>query len=117
MKRIFLSLLLPLFALAPAAAQTSSQGATAIPGRAIWGKLVISGNIVTCYYGTGTTSPTTCIELGSPQTIGFINDPLLVGICITSHNVAAISSGTIDNFSITPAPAYRLTDADIGAPG
>jgi hypothetical protein len=35
---------------------------------------------------------------------------------ITSNNTAAVSSGTIDNFSITPTPNYRLQDIDIGAP-
>jgi hypothetical protein len=50
------------------------------------------------------------------QTLGFLNNPVLVGIYITSHNTNTLSAGTIDNFSITPTPAYRLQDQDTGAP-
>ncbi len=82
----------------------------------VWGKLVISGNVVTCYYAKGTATPTAWTQIGTPQTIGFINNPILIGIYITSHDKTAIASGTIDNFSITPAPTYRLADVDIGAP-
>jgi len=111
-----------LLSVAPLQAQTNSQEAgpfscpaptSAVP---VWGKLVVSGNTVTCYYATGKTTPTTWTQMGQPQTINFINNPLLVGIYITAHNAAAISTGTIDNFSITPTPTYRLADCDVGAP-
>jgi len=41
-----------------------------------------------------------------------------VGVYITAHNAAAISTGTIDNVSIaSPSNSiYKLADSDIGAP-
>jgi hypothetical protein len=126
MKRILaILLLLTLFTLAPASAATSSQDPGAIPCLPptalvpVWGKLVVSGNVVTCYYATGLTTPTAWKQIGKPQTIGFINNPVLVGMYICARDdtgPATLSTGTIDNFSITPAPTYRLTDCDIGAP-
>ena len=122
MKTFLLSILFTLGAVAPACALTSSLMANTIASPAptaaapIWGKLVITGNVVTCYYAKGTATPTTWTQLGTPQTVGFINNPLLVGVYITSHDTTAIATGTIDNFSITPAPTYRLADVDIGAP-
>jgi hypothetical protein len=86
------------------------------PEHPTWGKLVVSGNTVSCYYALGTAAPKIWRPLGTPQTINFINDPLLVGICVASYNNAAVTAGTIDNFSISPAPSYRLADFDIGAP-
>jgi hypothetical protein len=121
MKILFITSLLILAALAPTQAQTSSQGSGSIAAPAptaaapVWGKLVVNGNVVTCYYATGTAMPTTWIPLGAPQTIGFINDPILVGIFITAHG-SGLSTGTIDNFSITPTPTYRLADGDVGSP-
>ncbi len=82
----------------------------------VWAKLVVSGNQVTCFYAKGTASPTTWTQVGPAETINFVNNPLLVGMYITSHNTPTVSTGTIDNFSITPAPTYRLADCDIGAP-
>jgi len=122
MKLFSLTFLLALAAWAPVHAQSISQdpGPLACPAPTaaapVWGKLVITGNVVTCYYATGKATPTTWTQIGQPETIGFINNPLLVGIYITSHDTTSISSGTIDNFSITPAPTYRLADCDIGAP-
>ena len=123
MMRLFLvTSVLILAALAPVQAQTSSQNAGPIACPAptaaapVWGKLVVSGNVVTCYYATGTATPTTWTQIGQPQTINFINNPVLVGLYITSHNAGVLSSGTIDNFSITPAPTYRLADCDVGMP-
>ena len=101
---------------------TSAAMATAIPCTVptatapVWGKLVIVGNTVTCYYALGTATPKTWTQLGVPETIGFINNPILVGMYVTSHDATAITTGTIDNFSITPAPTYRLADYDIGSP-
>jgi hypothetical protein len=115
-------LLLAWAAFAPVDAQTNAFGAGPFPCPAptaaapVWGKLVVNGNTVTCFYATGTAAPKTWKQIGVPETIGFVNDPILVGIYITSHNVAALSTGTIDNFSITPTPTYRLADCDIGAP-
>jgi hypothetical protein len=121
--KIFLvAFLLALVALVPVSAQTYAQQAAALscpPPTAsapVWGKLVISGDVVTCYYATGTATPTAWTQIGQPQTIGFLNNPLLVGIFITAHDCGALSTGTIDNLSITPAPTYRLQDQDIGAP-
>jgi hypothetical protein len=114
--------LLTLAAIAPAYAQTSSVEAGPIACNAptasapVWGKLVVAGNTVTCYYGKGTSTPKTWTQIGSPQTINFVNDPLLVGIYATAHNGNNLTTGTIDNFSITPAPTYRLKDQDVGAP-
>ena len=82
----------------------------------IWGKLVVSGNTVTCFYGLGLTQPTVWAPLGKTQTINFINNPVLVGMFITSGGAGFVGSGTIDNFSITPAPTYRLADYDVGSP-
>jgi len=82
----------------------------------VWGKLVISGNEVTCYYAQGTATPKTWTQIGSSVTINFVNDPILVGIYIASHDDTAVATGTIDNFSISPTPTYRLADYDIGAP-
>jgi hypothetical protein len=120
MKKFLFSLLFALGAFASSHAQSSAQAnpiACALPTAAapIWGKLVISGNLVTCYYAKGTTTPTTWTQMGS-QTINFINNPLLVGIFLTAHDSTVVGTGTLDNFSITPAPKYRLTDVDIGAP-
>jgi hypothetical protein len=89
---------------------------TPTPTAPVWGKLVLSGNVVTCYYATGVNTPTSWTQIGKAQTINFINNPLLVGMYICSNNTSGLCSGTIDNFSITPAPAFRLADADIGAP-
>lgn len=122
MKIFPIFLLFALAAIGTADAVTNSQsGGTAscpAPTAAapVWGKLVVSGNEVTCYYGTGAATPTTWTQIGAPVTIGFVNNPILVGIFITSHNASAISTGTIDNLSITPTPTYRLADSDIGAP-
>ncbi len=121
-KLFLVASLFTLATLSPAGAQVNSLQSAPIPCPAptaaapVWGKLVISGNVVTCYYARGAATPTTWTQVGVPQTIDFINNPVLVGIYITSHNAAAISSGTIDNFSITPAASYRLADCDIGAP-
>lgn len=82
----------------------------------IWGKLVVSGNTVSCYYATGVATPTTWKQIGATQTINFINNPILVGIFLTSNLSTVVGSGTIDNFSISPTPTYRLADYDIGVP-
>jgi hypothetical protein len=82
----------------------------------VWGKLVLVGNTVTCYYARGTATPTTWIQIGLPKVINFINDPILVGMYITSHTTTTLITGKIDNFSITPSPSYRLADYDIGSP-
>jgi hypothetical protein len=82
----------------------------------VWGKLVINGNTVACYYAVGAATPTAWLPIGQPVTINFLNNPLLVGIYITAHNAAVLSSGTIDNVSISPTPTYQLQDQDIGAP-
>ena len=82
----------------------------------IWAKLIVNGNTVTCYYARGTATPTAWLQFGTPQTINFLNDPILVGIYITAHNSGAISTGTIDNLSISPTPTYQLKDQDIGNP-
>jgi hypothetical protein len=125
MNRIVLGSLALLCAALPLCAQTTTQAAPLIPSSAptaaapIWGKLVLSGNVVTCYYARGTATPTTWTQVGTPQTIGFVNNPLLVGMYITSRDgggTPTMATGTIDNFSITPAPKYRLVDTDIGAP-
>jgi hypothetical protein len=122
MKKI-LALVLTLAAIGHAKAQTAlavDSGAISMPAPTaaapIWGKLVLSGNVVTCYYGKGTAQPTSWIQLGQPQTIQFINNPLLVGVFITSHDVTKVATGTLDNVSITPTPSFRLTDSDIGMP-
>ncbi len=103
---------------APSMAASSGLVADAAPSATtpVWGKLVLNGNTITCYYGRGTSKPTTWTQLGSPKTIGFLNNPLLVGLAITAHDKSAIASGTIDNFSISPTPTYRLQDGDVGAP-
>jgi hypothetical protein len=122
MKRILVTILLALAALAPAQAASQGQDAGPIscpaptPSAPIWAKLVVSGTTVTCFYAKGTAAPTTWTQIGTAQTIGFTNNPILVGMYICSHNAATLTSGTIDNFSITPAPTYRLADSDIGAP-
>jgi hypothetical protein len=105
-----------------ASASTTVQDAPLVPCAVptalapVWGKLVVSGNTVTCYYGTGLTTPKSWTQLGTPQTINFINNPILVGLFLTSDSSSVLGSGTIDNFSITPAPTYRLADYDIGQP-
>jgi hypothetical protein len=124
MLRFFATVLLALTTLAPAWASyslTSANVSNPAPTAAapVWGKLVISGNVVTCYYAKGAATPTVWTQIGTPQTIGFINNPLLVGLFITAHDsggTATVSTGTIDNFSITPAPTYELADCDVGAP-
>jgi hypothetical protein len=125
LNKIFIALFFALAAILPVVAQSEAQQSAIVnlpvPTAAapIWGKLVISGNTVTCYYAKGTAKPTTWTQLGSPETIGFVNDPILVGIYLTAHDngaAATISNGTIDNFSITPTPTYRLADTDPGAP-
>jgi len=122
MKLSLFAFLLTLAALVPARAQVGAVTDGGIPfptataANPIWGKLVMTGNVVTCYYGTGTAMPKTWTQIGQSHTIGFINDPILVGVYITAHNASLIGTGTIDNFSITPPPTYRLADCDIGAP-
>jgi hypothetical protein len=113
--------LLPAFATTvPTPSVTISAGAitTTAPSSTIpiWGKLVLSGNTVTCYYALGAATPKTWTRIGAPETINFINNPILVGMYIASDDANSLSTGTIDNFSITPAPTYRLADYDIGAP-
>jgi hypothetical protein len=108
-------------ALAPLRANNSADAAV-VPSPAptvakpIWAKLVLAGNSVTCFYATGTAAPTTWTQVGKPTTVNFVNSPLLVGLFLCSHDATALSTGTIDNFSITPAPTYRLADVDIGSP-
>jgi hypothetical protein len=121
-KIIYCALIFVLFLSANTCAQSYAQEATPLawppPTAAapIWGKLVVSGNLVTCFYATGATMPTIWKQIGVPETINFINNPILVGIYLTAHNGSALSTGTIDNFSITPAATYRLADFDIGMP-
>jgi hypothetical protein len=121
-KFVVIALFIVLSPCSPIQAASYSVGPTAIPCPTptaltpIWGRLVLSGNTVTCYYGMGLTTPTTWTQIGLPETINFINDPILVGVFLSSHNSAALSNGTIDNFSISPAPTYRLADCDIGSP-
>jgi len=121
-KTFFIAFLLTLGGLATSFAQTGAKETgpfscpaptTAAP---VWGKLVINENTVTAYYATGTAKPSSWTQMGLPQTIGFINNPLLIGIFITAHNSGAIGTGTIDNFSISPAPTYQLQNRDIGSP-
>ncbi|MCE0523360.1 MAG: hypothetical protein LV480_10675 [Methylacidiphilales bacterium] len=121
-KLFLVTFLLTLAAIIPTFAQSSGQSSGPIPcptptaSAPIWGKLVLSGNTVTCYYAAGVDTPTTWTQIGSPQTIGLINNPILVGIYLSSHNASALGTGTIDNLSISPTPTYRLADGDIGAP-
>jgi hypothetical protein len=121
-KIIYCALIFVLFLSATAYALSSSQEFTPIACPAptaaapVWGKLVISGNVVTCFYATGIAAPTVWKQIGVPETINFVNNPILIGVYITAHNGNALSTGTIDNFSITPAPTYRLADYDIGMP-
>jgi hypothetical protein len=126
MNRIIITVFLTFATLAPVwGASNSVDATTAIPcptpsvTAPVWGKLVVSGNQVICYYAKGAATPPTWTQIGPAETINFLNNPLLVGIYITSHDSgtgATLSTGTIDNFSITPAPTYRLADCDIGAP-
>ncbi len=121
MKLSLSMLALCLVALAPLRANSSADAAVMsapapTAAEPIWAKLVLAGNVVTCYYATGTATPTTWTQMGKPTAINFLNSPLLVGVYLCSHNASTLSSGTIDNVSITPAPSYRLADADIGAP-
>jgi hypothetical protein len=122
MKSLLVTILLTFAFLARIDASTQSQdsgtnlGPPPSPTAPIWAKLVLAGNTVTCYYATSVNPPTTWTQLGTPQTIAFINSPILVGMYICSHNASSITTGTIDNFSISPTPAYRLADADIGSP-
>ena len=122
LKLLWVACVATLAPLSGAQAQVNALEAAPVPcptptaAAPVWGKLVICGNVVTCYYAKGAAIPTAWTQMGAPQTIDFINNPVLVGIYITSHNAAAISSGTVDNFSITPASSYRLADCDIGAP-
>jgi hypothetical protein len=122
MKSILILILFLLVIFVPAKASISSVEWGPVPCSVptstapVWGKLVLSGNNVTCYYAVGAATPTSWKQIGQVQTIGFANNPLLVGLFFTAHNASALGGGTIDNFSITPAPTYRLQDSDIGAP-
>lgn len=124
MKLLTATLLFVLTAFTSVEAQNYSQfpGTVADPfptaAAPIWAKLTVVGNVVTCYYANGAAAPTAWIQLGAPQTVDFVNNPLLVGVYITAHNAAAISTGTIDNVSITsPSNSiYKLADGDIGSP-
>jgi hypothetical protein len=121
MKALYIAIALAAAAL-PLSAQTLSQdsGTVACPAPTastpVWGKLVLSGNTVTCFYAKGATTPKTWIQLGRPQTLNMVNSAVLVGMYVTSHDVTKVSTGTIDNFSITPASSFRLADTDIGSP-
>jgi hypothetical protein len=92
---------------------TTTPPSSAVP---IWGRLVLTGNTVTCYYALGAATPKLWIKIGVSQTIDFINNPILIGMYIASDDGSSVSTGTIDNFWITPAATYRLADYDIGAP-
>jgi hypothetical protein len=121
MKFIFSILAATLIAASPAFADNSQDpGTIAVSAPSatapIWAKLVLTGNVVTCYYATGTATPSSWVQVGQPEAINFTNNALLVGMYVTSHNTSAITSGTIDNFSITPASTFRLADSDIGSP-
>jgi hypothetical protein len=122
MKTTLLTFFFALTAIACVHAQCTSQDAgniaTPAPTAAapIWAKLVVASNTVTCYYAKGVAAPTTWTQIGKPEAINFVNNPVLVGMYLCSDSPTALCSGTIDNFSITPAPTYRLADADIGAP-
>ena len=128
MKLFILFLLFGLATLAPVEAQTSSviygsaPAPAPTPSAPIWAKLVVADNVVTAYCASGSTlpvgaaAPTNWIQIGAPQAISFVNNPLLVGIFLTSHNSATVSTGTIDSVSITPAATYELADVDVGQP-
>jgi hypothetical protein len=122
MKSILITTLFLFVILAPAKAVTTSREWGPVPCTVptatapIWGKLVLKDNTVTCYYALGAATPKTWKQIGAPQLVDFVNNPLLVGVFITSHNAGVLSSGTIDNFSITPTPTYRLQDSDIDSP-
>jgi len=111
--------LMPVQALTSAGQQGPISCPAPTPAAPVWGKLVVSGNSVTCFYATGAATPTVWTQIGVPRTTDFINNPVLVGIYITAHDStgpSTVSTGTIDNFSITPAPTYQLMDYDIGSP-
>src|SRR5450631_1456249 len=121
-KLFFVSFLFALSGLTLLTAQTNSKEAgpyacaattTTVP---VWGKLVVNGNTVSCYYATGTATPTTWLPIGQPQTINFLNNPVLAGVYITAHNGGALSVGTVDNVTISPTPAYMLKNQDVGSP-
>lgn len=122
MKKLIAALALALVASAPLQAQavSSYQGTVNLASPSmltpVWTKLVVANNVVTAYCATSINAPTQWTQVGQPQAITFANNPLLVGIYVSSHNVAGLSSGTIDNLTITPDSTCRLADCDIGAP-
>jgi hypothetical protein len=104
-------------------AQSSSVsgGASTVPAVSatapLWCKLVKTGRVVTGYYSLATApAATDWKQLGTPQTLALANQPLLAGIFICSHSTTALSTGTIDQVSITPASSFRVADFDIGQP-
>jgi regulation of enolase protein 1 (concanavalin A-like superfamily) len=76
-----------------------------------WVRLTRSGTLVTAYVSANGTAWT---QVGT-TTLSMTNT-VSVGLAVTSHNNAALSTATFDNVSITPFPSPWAT-ADIGSTG
>jgi outer membrane protein assembly factor BamB/regulation of enolase protein 1 (concanavalin A-like superfamily) len=79
-----------------------------------WLKLTRAGNTITAY-SSATGNGNSWVQVGT--TTVTLNDPITVGMFVTSHNAGQLNTSTFDNVSVTngsstlPSP---WTDTDIG---
>jgi hypothetical protein len=65
---------------------------------AVWLRLTRSGNTFTAFHSP---NGTTWTQVGAAQTITMGTD-VRIGLCVTSHNTAALGTAVFDNITITP---------------
>jgi PKD repeat protein len=98
----------------------SASGGTYTPGSA-WVRLKRAGNTITAYKSANGTNWT---QVGSPQTTT-MSSQATIGLFVTSHNAAALSTATFDNVQViganptptpTPIPSPTPTPAPSPSP-
>ncbi len=88
---------------------STSAGAYTAPR---WVKLARTGNVITASVSADGTRWT---MVGADTVV--LPATALFGIAVTSHDVATLATGTVDNVSVSAVSAPGWTTADIGATG
>jgi regulation of enolase protein 1 (concanavalin A-like superfamily) len=78
------------------AGTTTATNATA--GTANWVRLTRNGDSFTAFHSV---DGTTWTQVGTAQTIT-MGTSVRIGLCVTSHNTAALSTAVFDNVTVTP---------------
>lgn len=76
-----------------------------------WVRITRSGGVVTAY---ASANGTTWVQVGTVNLT--MTNSISVGLAVTSHNNASLSTATFDNVSVTSFPAPWIT-SDIGTTG